>query len=116
MSLSIGGVKGRTFHLSKGVGQGDPASTSKFLILHHVFQFFFYEFLKLNDVGILQHSLFNDQVLAPLPNVSFADDTQQTIGENFNEQHAIQYLELGEELKIITGLEINPKKTELLVC
>ena len=35
--LSIGGKKSSCFNLTKGSGQGDPLSTFRYIILHHVF-------------------------------------------------------------------------------
>ena len=106
----IAGHLSKPFNLEIGSGQGDPASSCRFNLIHHLYVMF---------VITLQNNLINETVpIIPgsndiVPTTSFADDT--TIPVQFSYDSEVEtflyILSLG---KLMTGLSINPSKTQIL--
>ena len=113
--LSIGGKTSDSFSLTKGSGQGDPLSTFRYIILHHVF------------ISILDN--FNASIQGPglkmldrsatppthfiLPSILFADDSILFL-QITSDIQVDRLQELFFLLSNLTGLEIQPSKTKIL--
>ena len=109
--VNIGGVLGSEIKLSKGVGQGDPSSSTKYLVLHHLFNFFIEKFLEQEQLAISKCVLHDSLPDIPQENISFADDTIILINQSLNLEKSHKFLGLYSKLKDLTGLEINPSKS-----
>ena len=112
--VNINGVLGSVLKISKGVGQGDPASSYKYLILHHLFNFFIEKLMEVEQVAILKSDLSDALPNSPQENIAFADDTILFISENLSQSIADKFIRLYKKLKILTGLEVNPTKSNYL--
>ena len=110
--INIRGVLGEEIKLSKGVGQGDPASSTKYLVLHHVFNFFLERFLEQENLTFSKQDIHESLPNIPQENLSFADDTAMLINHNLNLRKAQRLTVLYSKLKLLTGLEVNPKKSQ----
>ena len=86
--INIGGTLGREIHMTKGTGQGDPSSSYRYLILHHLFNFFLEKFAEIEKIAILQSELNKSLPELPHPNIAFADDTLQAINTSISPEIA----------------------------
>ena len=113
--LSIGGKKSDIFALTKGSGQGDPLSSFRYTILHHVFitilDIFTASFqgpgLKMIDRSTEPPTLFS------LPSLCFADDSILFLDITSDIQ-VTRLQQLFFLLSNLTGLKIQPAKTKIL--
>ena len=113
--VNIGGCLGSDVYLSQGCGQGDNSSSTKFLLVHHLFNFFLERFLIKHDIAIYKDILHESLPPDPQENISFADDTLLLVNQNLTYNISQQLLSLYDKLKILTGLEINPRKSNFVV-
>ena len=111
-TCNISGQISKPFPLEIGSSQGDPSSVYRFNLAHHLFIMF---------TRYLQAYLIN-QTIPSIPGTTekhepilFADDSiLPNQFSNVKEVETFLYiLTLG---KIISGLSINPEKTQILVC
>ena len=113
--VNMGGYMGREIHMSKGTGQGDPSSTFRYLLLHHLFNFFLEKFAEIEKVSILMSDLCASLPVLPHPNIAFADDTLQIFNTSLSPKIAEKLLLLYKDLTVLTGLVINTKKSNYLL-
>ena len=113
--VNIGGFLGSDVYLSQGCGQGDNSSSTKFLLVHHLFNFFLERFLTKHNIAICKDILHESLPPNPQENISFADDTLLLVNQNLTYVVSQQLLSLYDKLKILTGLEINPRKSNFVV-
>ena len=112
--INVNGVIGRELKLSKGVGQGDPSSGMKYLVLHHIFSFFIEKFLEKEALAITNLHLHDSRPPTPIDTFCFADDTVLFINETLNVHKAEKLLDLYGKLHQLTGLAINTRKSNFL--
>ena len=107
-TIRANGEEGELLHLRSGTGQGDPSSSTRFLILQHLQSEFVRHFL--TSVGA---SLFLPDLNAPVPPQLFADDT--FLFTDFNTADQIE--EFADALNFvgdITSLHVNRDKTKII--
>ena len=105
----VGRAISNTFKLSIGAGQGDPLSVARYNITHHLFISFISHLQKQRIPQTIPK--YKDGHF--LPNIMFADDTNSPA--EFQSLTEVKiYLKIFQLAKLITGLEINPKKTQIL--
>ena len=106
----IAGHLSKPFGLEIGAGQGDPASSCRFNLIHHMYVMF---------IIILQKNLINETIPSLpesndiVPTISFADDTTIPV-QFFKESEVDTFLYILSLGKLMTGLSINPSKTQIL--
>ena len=118
-SLSAGGVAtvevnnflSHPFRIYKGAGQGDNLSSFKYNIIHHLFIYLLWELIKTH----LPHSILTfsntHKVIEP---ICYADDSSMALKIG-NEHEAGILLKLFQDVKLATGLQINPSKSQILL-
>ena len=112
-NVCMGGHLGEDIQISKGCGQGCPSSTFKYVVIHHVFNFFLEKFMEKELLAIPKRIIHNSLPDIPQENTGFADDTMQLV-QNLNSEKASKLLTLYEKLQLLTGLQINPAKSTYL--
>jgi len=106
--ITANGVEGRLFYLLSGTGQGDPSSSTRFLILQHLQAAFVRHALE--AAGASFHLQDVDGAVPPL---LFADDT--FVFSRFSNRGQIEdFLGDLEFISELTGLEINRGKTKII--
>ena len=78
-NVNIGGLLGEDIQISKGCGQGCTSSTTKYVVIHHVFNFFLEKFMEKEDLAIPKRILHSSLPDIPQENVKFADDTTMVV-------------------------------------
>ena len=89
-NLLVNGEYGQLFILFWGCGQGDPLSSSRYLVLHHLFvMFLFYAIKKStnNRIGVLLPGVADKR--SCIPPTAFADDTNKTL--KFRTQNDVDF-------------------------
>ena len=111
-TCNISGQISKPIALDIGSGQGDPSSVYRFNLAHHLFIMF---------TRYLQLHLIN-QTIPSIPGTTekhepilFADDSILPL-QFSNDKEVETFLYILTLGKIISGLEINPEKTQILVC
>ena len=114
--LSIGGKSSDIFSLTKGSGQGDPLSTFRYIILHHFFISILDNFnASFQGPGLkLIDRTTNPPTEFTLPSLCFADDSILFLQISSDIQMD-RLQELFFLLSNLTGLEIQPAKTKILL-
>ena len=113
--ISINGVLGEEIRVSQGVGQGDPSSSPKFLLLHKLFSLFIEAFLNKHNISFKKCELHKGLSSKYNPATSFADDTALLMSNRLTSELAVKLLLLYEKLHKLTGLKINPSKSQYFV-
>lgn len=112
-NILIGGEHGKTFMLLFGFGQGDPLSSDRYIILHHLFVMFLHyaiERSRTNKIGVQLPGAINKNI----PPIAFADDTFKCL--KFQTPRDVVYWnKLLDDAESMTGLQVNKTKTKILV-
>ena len=113
-NVSINGRRGTDIQLTRGVGQGDPSSSTKFTLIHFLFNIFLEKFFEKHKLAIIMSELDDSLPNTPLPNIAFADDTAAFLNSLITDNIAEDLLLLYKNLEISTGLEIHPDKSSFI--
>ena len=113
-NIFVNGLTGPAFPLTKGTGQGDPLSSLKYVIIHHLAISVLHRALssRTNMVLSIQPDLGLPPV--PIPPLAFADDTAPVIRVT-NQRDVDQWNFIWNTLTRVTGLRLNPAKTQILL-
>ena len=126
--VCVNGVSGPLIRLTRGTGQGDPASTVKFTVDHQFWIFTIHQMIETSTTSLRQLMIEYQDVVHPSheiqlkrkiprghPTVAFADDTTMAMRTPANRQAAAELKEILHELEEVTGLKVNPSKSEILL-
>ena len=106
--ISVNGQLSSPLFLRRGVAQGDPSSSIKYVIAHHLFVSFVTHLQ--NKHGWQAHTKFG----RPLESILFADDT--IIFASFTKQEQLtNFITALSDFEALIGLKINPTKTSILI-
>lgn len=106
--ITANGCEGQLFYLSAGTGQGDPSSSTRFLILQHLQAAYVHHALQ--TVG---GSFFLPDDNVPVPPLLFADDTFM-FAQLTNIGQTTEFLEELQFIGSLTGLHMNRSKTKII--
>merc|ERR1711872_317511 len=126
--VSMNGLLSEFIRLTKGTGQGDPASTVKFLILHALWLVLIQHAIETSNDELRQllipyRKLINDLIpeeLADLlpkgvPTPAFADDSALVMRIPESRSAFNKLEQVLSDLEEVTGLSVNPAKSEVLL-
>ena len=103
---TVNGISGPLIRLMRDTGQGDPSSTVKFRQLMMDYQ----------EVVHPSHEIqIKRNIPRGLPPVAFADDTTMAMRVPADRQTAAELKQILHHLEEVTGLKVNPSKSEILI-
>ena len=105
----VNGCEGELFILSKGTGQGDPLSSPKYVIIHHLV-------IRVLHLALLRRTNMITCLPETLKEITpqcFADDTSLLL-RILSQYDIDQWNFIWEVLTDTTGLRLNPSKTQML--
>ena len=118
---SVNSRSGLLIRLTRGTGQGDPASTVKFTLDHCYWSKYIHHIIESSTSSLHQLMIEYQEVTNPtheiqvrqrilrgLPPAAFADDTCLAMRIPTNRQAAREFRQLLYELEEVTGLKVNP--------
>ena len=106
--IATNGQLSSSLFLRRGVPQGDPSSSIKYVIAHHLFIKF------ISHIQYKQGWLTHTKFGRPLDGILFADDT--ALFASFTNQDQIEnFISALNDFESLIGLKINPAKTNILI-
>ena len=126
--VHVNGISGPLIRLTRGTGQGDPASTVKFTVDHHFWILTIHQMIQTSTTSLRQLMIDYQDIVHPsheielkrkiprgLPPVAFANDTTMAMKTLTNRQAAAELKEILHDLEDVTGLKVNLAKSEILL-
>ena len=125
---TVNGISGPLIRLTRGTGQGDPSSTVKFTVDHCFWVNILHHMIESSTASLRQLMIDYQEVVHPsheiqikqniprgLPPITFADDTTMAMRVPADRQAATEFKQILHNLEEVTGLKVNPSKSEILI-